>query len=130
MRKYLLIALSIGLVSSVFANQVVLKNSSNRPMQVTYQYAYKNNNAAPQYGARQSKLLNKQLTLPVELGNFDYAGVVIDEVSGHRIPASYRQFPMERSCQGVTSKHKNSETLKFSGPNSDGMFKCSKGPSV
>ena len=128
MRKLLITVLSMSMITSGFANEVILKNKSNSPMRITYQYAYKNKNAAPQYGAKQTRILSRQLRLAVVLGRNQYAGVVIEEVSGHKIPSRYRAFPIEMSCQGITQKHRRSETLSFKAPTyPGGTYSCSKG---
>ena len=106
------IALScLSVVVAAQANEVVFK--VNKPMNITYRIAHKNQNKPVVLSEVQSMDLDKEMTVPVALDNYDRAGVVIVSVNGHALPSTATQFDQPRQCSMTTDKRNTTGQLAF-----------------
>ena len=106
-KKLLSMGLLAGLAASAMANQVVLKNVSadhHQPMVVNYQVAQQNPGEPVVLSPIQTAQLNDNVSIPVELGTYQYAGIVVTAVNGHEIPAKYHQFLNPENCSLATDQ--------------------------
>jgi hypothetical protein len=103
----------VGLSSSavVYANEVLL--TADQPMKIVFQVAHKNQNSQTVLGGMQTITINKNVTIPVSLNNYDRAGVVIVSVNDHELPPSANQFDQPEQCSMTTDKTKANGVLAF-----------------
>ncbi len=103
----------IALVAGVaHANEVLL--TAKQPMEITYRIVHKNQNEKPVFDAPQTVTLNKNMTIPIDLNNYDQAGIVIVSAAGHELPPSANQFNTPRQCSMTTDKTRATGALEFS----------------
>lgn len=97
--------------AAVYANEVLL--TANQPTKITFRVAHKNQDGQPVFGALQSAEINKNVTVPVDLGGYALAGVVIVSANGHELPPSDNQFDQPKQCSMTTDKTKATGALEF-----------------
>jgi hypothetical protein len=99
------------------ANEVLLK--TDQPTKITFRIAHKNQNQQTVLGEVQTIDIDKNVTVPVSLDNFDRAGIMIVSVydNAHQkereLPPSANQFDKPEQCSMTTDKTKSTGTLEF-----------------
>lgn len=112
LKKLSVIALGcLGFAAAAQANEVQL--TANQPAKIIFRVAHKNQGGQPVFGELQSIDVNKNGTVPVELDNYDLAGLVIVSANGHKLPPSANQFDQPRQCSMATNKVKAMGALEF-----------------
>lgn len=101
----------IGVAVAAHANEVLLV--ANQPTQITFRIAHQNQSGKPVFGELQSVNVNKNVTVPIELNNYDLAGLVIVSANGHELPPSFNQFGHPEQCSMATDRTKTKGALKF-----------------
>lgn len=101
----------LSFAMATHANEVLL--TANQPMKITFRIAHKNQNSQPVFGELQSIDINKNTNVPVSLGNYDRAGIVIISANGHELPPSINQFDQPKQCSMTTDKAKATGALEF-----------------
>ncbi len=54
------------------------------------------------------------LSIPVQLGDYQYVGIITDNVDGHELPERIKQFGQPISCTVRTDKIKTTGTIMLS----------------
>ena|SRR3990167_8279282 len=112
LRKLNMIALaSLCFAVAAHANEVLL--TANQPIKITFRVAHKNQNSQTVFGELQSIDVNKNVNVPVSLGNYDRAGIVIISANGHELPPSTNQFDQPKQFSMTTDKTKSIGALEF-----------------
>ena len=99
----------LGITMGVHANEVLF--TANQPMKIIFRIAHLNHNSQLVLGEPQSRGINKNTTVPIDVNNYDLAGVIILSVNGHELPS---QFNQPNQCSMTTDKTKATGTLEFS----------------
>ena len=109
-QKVALIAAAMGmsLLGSAFANTV--KYQLNQPMQVTYQVAHQKAGGPIVLGQRTR--LNGN-TVHLQQNGYSFVGVVTDNINGHELPESAKQFRGAQSCTASTGKNNPNASIKL-----------------
>lgn len=102
---------SLASTMAAHANEVDL--SANQSMKITFRIAHKNLNNQPVFGEVQSMTLDKNVTIPVSLDQFDRAGIMILSVDGRELPLSANEFDKPERCSMTTDKTKTSGIIKL-----------------
>lgn len=113
-KKLLLIITTTILVAGpgyALANSVTY--TVNKPATITYQLAHQNSDSSPILGARQTAHVAHSLTIPVKLKCFQSTGIVTDNINGHELPASAKQFGALKSCTLKTTQNKLSGDINL-----------------
>jgi hypothetical protein len=102
----------LGFTLAAHANEVQF--IAKQPTKITYRIAHQNQNGQVVLDAAQSVELNKNnVSIPVDLSNYDLAGVVITSVNGHELPPTVNQFNQPRQCSMTTDKTHSTGALEF-----------------
>lgn len=110
MKKLSLIALaSFGFTMAAHANEVLLV-ASNKPAKITFRVVHKNQNDRAVFGKLQSMEISN-INVPISLGNYDRAGIVIVSANGHELPPTANQFDQAKQCSMTTDKTKSTGAL-------------------
>ena len=102
----------LGITMTAQANEVLF--TANQPMKIIFRIAHLNHNGQPIFSEPQSKDINKNTTIPIDMNNHDLAGLVILSVNGHELPPSANQFNQPKQCSMTTDKTKATGALDFS----------------
>jgi len=89
----------ISVTGITYANEVEI--TTNKPVDITYQVAHKNQDGQPILSEKHSMHLDMNAKLPVELESYTLAGVVLTAVNGHETGAT---FTKAEECSMVTDK--------------------------
>ncbi|OGT30765.1 MAG: hypothetical protein A3E87_07370 [Gammaproteobacteria bacterium RIFCSPHIGHO2_12_FULL_35_23] len=102
--KLALLGLLSGATLSAMANQVHIQNVSQdkTPLAINYQIAHQDANQQVILSEIKTAELSNSVDIPVNLGTYRYAGIVLDGVNGHEIPDTYKQFLVPGSCSVAT----------------------------
>jgi hypothetical protein len=111
-----------GVMNVAMANQVTITNVSqlHKPMTVVYEVAHKNSGDHVVLGAQQTLTVNEPVLLPVDLENFDFAGIVIVSVDGHVLPVDDNQFDTPEQCSLTTDKNHTAGIVQLDSNTSSG----------
>lgn len=101
----------LGITMAAHANEVLF--TANQPIKIVFQLAHLNHNGQPVLGEPQSTELNKNTTIPINIANYDLAGVVILSINGHKLPPYANQFNLPQQCSLTTDKTKATGALEF-----------------
>ncbi|KTD49925.1 hypothetical protein Lrub_0367 [Legionella rubrilucens] len=113
LRKLSVLACGLfGITMGVHANEVLF--TANQSMKIIFRIAHLNHNSQPVLGEPQSMEISKNTTFPIDMNNYDLAGVIILSVNGHELPLSANQFNQPKQCSMTTDKTKATGTLAFS----------------
>jgi hypothetical protein len=102
----------LGITMAAHANDVLL--TANQPLKIMFRLAHLNHNGQPIFGEPQSRDINKNTTISIDMNNYDLAGLVILSVNGHELPSSANQFNQPEQCSMTTDKTKATGALEFS----------------
>ncbi len=100
------LAMLAVMCESAMANVVHLVGQSvdQEPLSVVYQIAHQDSKGPTAYSKLIRTQLSGQAEVTVDLGKYDYAGVVIVSVNGHRLPSNVTQFGRPKQCTMATDK--------------------------
>lgn len=105
-----------GVCLSGMASANTITYQTNKPLTVIYQPAYQTAAGEIVLGERVTKQVNMSLSIPVQLGDYQYVGIITDNVDGHELPAGAKQFG-QTNCTARTDKTKTQDTIMlFSEP--------------
>ncbi len=112
LKKTFLLGCSIvaGVCLSGIASANTVTYQTNKPLTVTYQPAYQTAAGEIIKGERVTQQINGSLSIPVQLGNYQYVGIITDNVDGHELPEGAKQFG-HSSCSARTDKTKTQGTI-------------------
>lgn len=118
-----------ALFSQAFANQVEIVNisASNKPMQIEYKIGHKIGNSIV-LSSQQSATVSQQLSIPVDLGIYERAGIVVTSVNGMELPPQLQKFAEPRTCSIATTAANQFATMKIffeKNKNGHGKISCS-----
>lgn len=113
LQKFAAIVLGcLSFATLAHANEITLK--TNEPTKIVIRVAHQMKNRQPIYGEVETLDVNKNgVTIPVNLNNYDYAGIVILSANGHPLPASANTFDKAQQCSMTTDKSNSKGTLEF-----------------
>ena len=112
LKKLSIIALScLSFAAAAHANEVLL--TANQPTKTTFRVAHQNHSGQTVFGELQSAEVSKTITVPVDLNQYDLAGLVIVSANGHELPPSANQFDQPKQCSMTTDKVKAMGALEF-----------------
>lgn len=100
-----------SLAIAVHANEVLL--TANQPIKIVFKVAHLNHNSQPVFSEPQSRDINKNTTISIDMNNYDLAGIVILSVNGHELPPSANQFNQPKQCSMTTNKTQATGALEL-----------------
>ncbi len=100
-------------IEAVHANEVKL--TVNKPMQIVYQLAYQDKGSHALLEEMKTIQVDDSYIIPINLNQHMAAGVVIDSVDGHVLPATANQFNQHHQCSIATNLANTKGELKLSG---------------
>lgn len=114
-----LLIVATGFTATAQANEVTIK--INKPAQVTYRIAHQNAGENVQLGEPITIQVNEwekignnyRINIPVNLDDYEYAGIVTDAVAGHKLLSSANQFNKSEQCSMTTDNKITSGTLNM-----------------
>lgn len=101
----------LGFTMVAHANEVLL--TTNQPIKITFRVAHKNKGGEVIFDELQTINVSKNVSIPVDLKNYDRAGIVIISGNGHELPPSANQFDQPKQCSMTTDKVKSTGALEF-----------------
>jgi hypothetical protein len=115
-------AASLGFVAVAHANEVLL--TANQPVKITFRVAHQNQHSQPVFGELRTIEVNKNVSLPISLDNYDRAGIVIVSANGHELPQTANQFDQPKQCSMTTDKTKATGALEVALSESEHTIRC------
>ncbi|MCH9770498.1 MAG: hypothetical protein K0U12_06425 [Gammaproteobacteria bacterium] len=124
-------ALLMGTACASLANTVTLANDSKsgQPLAVIYKLATKHLDGAVELSRPYAIQLTAAKSIQFDLHHSPKAGVIIENIAGHELPASINAFDKPRQCSLTTDKQHRTGALILSYmalPNHHGNLACSQ----
>lgn len=104
----LMMAAYAGIAS---ANEILL--TANQPTSITYKIAHKNMGAETVFSELKYADLSRNVNVPIKLGDYERAGIVVISIDGHDLPSSTNQFDKPAQCSITTDKTKATAALEL-----------------